>query len=187
MAEDNGTGKTTNENEEDGLWAGKVGAKGAMILMVYLAGVAIILTVAAVLLLGKVFAETKEAGDGSVRMILLVIVLAALGGQIRCVKSMWWYVGNRELKKSWVPMYLLSPLVGSMLGFVFFLLVRGGLLALGGEMEKLSEVGLAGASALVGMFSDEASVKFKAIAQAIFSNAEMEKGKDTVPEKGAGK
>ena len=156
-----------------------------MILMGYLAGVAIILTVAAVFLLGKVFEETKEAGEGSVWMVVLVIVLAALGGQIRCVKSVWWYVGNRDLKKSWVPMYLLSPLVGSMLGFVFFLLVRGGLLALNPDMETASEVGLAGAAALVGMFSDEASMKFKAIAQAIFSSTE--KGRDSEPEKDAGK
>jgi hypothetical protein len=185
MTKDNGTGKKTKESGEDELWGGKVGAKGAVILMVYLAWLAIILTVAAVFLLGKVCEETTEAGYCSVWMVLLVIVLATLGGQIRCLKSMWWYVGNRELKKSWVPMYLLSPLVGSMLGLVFYLLVRGGILALGGEMETPSEVGLAGASALVGMFSDEASMKFKTLAQAIFSNAE--KGKDSEPEKGAGK
>ena len=58
-----------------------------------------------------------------------------------------------------------------MLALVFFLLVRGGLLAVNPDMKTPSQIGLAGASALVGMFSDEAAVKFKAIAGAIFSNA----------------
>lgn len=174
--------KKAKENVKGGLWAEPVGARGATILMGYLAGLAIVLIGAAVWLLWMICTVPEDAASCSVWVILLVIVLGALGGQIRSVKSVWWYVGNRALKKSWVPMYLLSPLMGSMLGFVFFLLVRGGLLALNPDMKTPSEIGLAGASALVGMFSDEAAVKFKAIAGAIFSKAA--EGKDSKPENG---
>jgi len=182
MANDSDSRKKAPEKDGNELWAEPVGVRGAMVLMCYLASMALILIAGAVWLLWKVCTR-PEGGGSCVWLILLVIVLAALGAQIRCVKSVWWYVGNRKLKKSWVPMYLLSPLVGSMLGFVFYLLVRGGLVALGGQMETPSEVALAGASALVGMFSDEASMKFKALAQAIFSSAE--KGRDSEPEKDA--
>ncbi len=173
------------EKVEDGLWGQTVGAKGTMMLMVYQAAVSIILIGVTVGLLRKICTEAKGAESCCAWVILLVIVLGALGGQIRCVRSLSWYVGNRELKKSWVPTYLLSPLVGSMLALVFFLFVRGGLVALSADMKTPSEIGLAGASALVGMFSDEAAVKFKAIAGAIFST--VEKGKDSSLEKGRGK
>ena len=180
MAKDNGTGKK-KEIGQDGLWAEKVGAKGTMILMGYLAGVAIILIVAAVSLLGEVYTKKGKAGGDSVSMILLVIVLGALGGQIHCLRSVRAYVGNRNLKKSWVPMYLVNPLQGSMLGFVFYLLVRGGVMAVSENIGTASEVGLAGISALVGMFSDQAAEKLKAIAEAIFSSPKTEGWKDRGP------
>ena len=173
--------KKAEENVKTALWAEPVGAEGTKILMLYQAVVAIILIALTIGLLRKIWQETKGAGSSDVWLILLVIVLGALGAQIRCIRSLSWYVGNRKLKQSWIPTYLLSPLVGSMLALVFFLLVRGGLLAMNPDMKTPSQIGLAGASALVGMFSDEAALKFKAIAGAIFSNAE--KGKDDAKDK----
>ena len=80
-----------------------------------------------------------------------------------------------------VPMYLVNPLQGSMLGFVFYLLVRGGVMAVSENIGAASEVGLAGISALVGMFSDQAAEKLKAIAEAIFSSPKTEGWKDRGP------
>ena len=179
-AKDDGSKKKAEANGGEGLWAGTVGAMGAMMLMVYQAVMAIILIFLTVRLLRNILGNPEGGGNNNL-VIILVIVLGALGAQIRCVRSVWWYVGNRGLKRSWVPMYLLSPLVGSMLALVFFLLLRGGFVSMGESGQASGEIGLAGASALVGMFSDEASVKFKAIAQAIFSN--VEKGRDSEPEK----
>jgi hypothetical protein len=109
--------------------------------------------------------------------ILIVLFSGALGGLVHALRSFFWYVGNRELKWSWVPMYLLLPFTGGLLGLVFYIVLVAGLFAgAPGSDGKLA--GFAAIAALVGMFSTPAALKLQEIFETIF--AKRQEGKDAV-------
>ena len=113
--------------------------------------------------------------DSGVRLLLIVIVVGALGSLIHVLRSFYWYVGNRNLRTSWLLMYFLLPFNGGGLALLFFLIARG-VSSSQPTAIQASVGGYAALAALVGMFSQQALVKLKQIAQSIF--AEAETGKD---------
>jgi hypothetical protein len=113
--------------------------------------------------------------DGGVRLILIVVIVGSLGALIHVARSFYWYVGNRNLKSSWLLMYFLIPFTGGGLALLFFLISRGVSSAQPAGIES-SVGGYAALSALVGMFSQQALAKLKQIAESVFAPAE--KGKD---------
>jgi hypothetical protein len=112
--------------------------------------------------------------NGSVRLLLIVVIVGALGSLIHVVRSFYWYVGNRNLKASWLLMYFLLPFSGAGLALLFFLIARG--VSSQPVAVQSSVDGYAALGALVGMFSQQAVAKLKKIAEGFFSSAE--KGKD---------
>jgi len=110
----------------------------------------------------------------NVRLLLIVVVVGALGSLIHVIRSFYWYVGNRNLKTSWLLMYFLLPFSGAGLALLFFLIARG--ISSQPAAIQSSVDGYAALAALVGMFSQQALVKLKKIAEGFFS--EPEKGKD---------
>ena len=62
----------------------------------------------------------------NIRLLLIVIIVGALGGLIHVMRSFYWYVGNRDLRRSWLLMYILLPFVGAGLALLFYLIIRGG-------------------------------------------------------------
>jgi len=112
--------------------------------------------------------------SGNVRLLLIVVVVGALGSLIHVIRSFYWYVGNRNLKASWLLMYFLLPFSGAGLALLFFLIARG--ISSQPVVIQSSVDGYAALAALVGMFSQQALVKLKKIAEGFFS--EPEKGKD---------
>jgi hypothetical protein len=113
------------------------------------------------------------------RVLLVVILAAALGALIHCLRSVSWYVGNRDLRMSWIPHYLLLPYVGAGIGFVFYVVIRGGFFSAGSEYSDTNPYAFAALAALMGMFSTEAVLKLQQVAQTIL--APKERGKDDVP------
>jgi hypothetical protein len=113
--------------------------------------------------------------DSGVRVILIVVIVGSLGALIHVARSFYWYVGNRNLKSSWLLMYFLLPFNGGGLALLFFLISRGVSSAQPASIES-SVGGYAALAALVGMFSQQALNKLKQIAESVFSPAE--KGKD---------
>ncbi len=114
-------------------------------------------------------------------LFLIVIFCGAMGALVRALRSFFWYIGMRELKWSWAAMYILLPFVGALIGTVFYLLVRGGLTS---TLANVSSVyGYAAISALVGLFSDEAILQLKQIANKILTPAEQ--GRDAAPQHAA--
>jgi IPT/TIG domain len=110
----------------------------------------------------------------NVRLLLIVVVVGALGSLVHVIRSFYWYVGNRNLKASWLLMYFLLPFSGAGLALLFFLITRG---VSSQPVNIQSSVdGYAALAALVGMFSQQALMKLKKIAEGFFSEAE--KGKD---------
>lgn len=108
------------------------------------------------------------------RTVLIVLFAGALGALVHALRSFFWYVGNRNLKWSWVPMYLLLPLVGATLALVFYIILVAGLFAGAPGGGKIA--GFAAIAALVGMFSRQASEKLEEIFNTIFTKPK--EGKD---------
>lgn len=112
-------------------------------------------------------------------LFFLVVALAgALGGLIHTIRSAAWYVGNRELKWSWLPFNLLLPIVGALGGTVFYLVLRAGLFSPSTSAAHASPFGFAAVAVLAGLFSEQALEKLRQLAANLF--AERPKGGDHV-------
>jgi len=84
---------------------------------------------------------------------------------------------NADWKQAHVPWYILRPIQGSVLGVIFYWLVRGGILAVIPAHDSqgyldLDLNGLAGMCALVGMFSRRAMIKLRETFKVIFATGE---------------
>ena len=114
------------------------------------------------------------------RLFTMVILAGALGGALHGLRSLFWYVGNRDLRRSWILMYFLLPLSGASIAVIFFLVASAGLYTVPGTASLV----LIGLAALVGMFSAEAAEKLKKIAQGLLTSAPQ--GANTVVPKPGG-
>jgi len=116
--------------------------------------------------------------------VLFVIVAAtgALGGLLHTIRSLSWYLGNRSLRWSWVPFYLLLPLVGASGATVFYLVFRAGLFS-PSTTTQANPYGFAAIAALVGLFSEQAMEKLHDVFGSLLAPARA--GKDTVHPKSA--
>ena len=113
------------------------------------------------------------------RLLILVITAGALGSLVHALRSAYWYVGNRNLVRSWVPKYLLLPFCGATLAVLFYLVVRGGFFSPRAGFTQTSPFGFCALACLVGLFSEQAVLKLKQLAETLFMTAEQ--GKNANP------
>jgi len=122
------------------------------------------------LIFGLLSVETS----GEIRLFVLVLCAGALGAMLHAVQSFVDFHGNRQLVRSWLPWYLLRPFNGALLALVFYMLVEGGLVAegmKGGNAQTAAKLyTLTGAAALIGMFSELATIKLKDVFTALVAN-----------------
>lgn len=109
---------------------------------------------------------------------LTVALAGGLGGMIHTIRSFTWYVGNRDFRWSWVPYNMLLPLLGSLAGTVFYLVLRAGLFSPSTSVQQASPFGFAAVAILAGLFSPQAFEKLRLIASDIF--VKSPKGEDHV-------
>jgi hypothetical protein len=103
-------------------------------------------------------------------LLFLVIALAgALGGLIHTIRSASWYVGNRQLRWSWLPFNLMLPVIGALAGTVFYLVLRAGLFSPSSSVSAVSPFGFAAVAVLAGLFSEQAMEKLKDVATQLFA------------------
>ncbi len=100
-------------------------------------------------------------------LFLLVVFAGALGGALHSLRSLYWYTGLRSLLKSWTLMYVLLPFTGATMAVVFYVIMRAGLLPV--QNTKNVSMGVIGIAILVGLFSQQAAVKLKDIADAFLA------------------
>jgi hypothetical protein len=113
-------------------------------------------------------------------IVLFVIVAAsgALGGLIHTIRSLSWYLGNRYLRWSWVPFYLLLPVVGASGATVFYLVFRAGLFSPSTNTAEVNPFGFAAVASLVGLFSEQALEKLQDVFGSLLAPARA--GSDTI-------
>lgn len=129
---------------------------------------------------GKVsaFGREFEVWD-EVRLLWIVILAGALGSLIHAMRSVYWYVGNRNLVRSWLAKYFVMPFTGSALAVMFYFVIRGGFFSPQSDFSQTSPFGFAALSAMVGLFSEQAVLKLKQVAETILSRPET--GADRTP------
>ena len=124
------------------------------------------------------------------KLLLIVIFAGALGGALHALRSLYWYVGNRELIWSWTPMYLLLPFSGAAIASVFYLVVYSGFLTAPSDRQTYWYI--IGIAVIVGMFSQQAALKLQDIANAALtkpgegSNAKPQKSDPVNPRQNTG-
>jgi hypothetical protein len=104
-------------------------------------------------------------------LLLLALLFGCLGSFLHLAKSFATFAGNRTLIASWTWWYCLQPLVGMGLALIFYVAVRGGLLASAASAADVSPYGIAGVSGLVGMFSKQATDKLNELFTTLFQTA----------------
>ena len=118
------------------------------------------------------------------QLLLLVVFAGALGSLIHITKSATAYIGNGNMKASWFWWYLTGPLVGMAMALIFYAVLRGGFLVGTPADEKfVNPFGVVVVGALVGMFSDKASLKLGEIFDTLFKSSADPRGDrlDEVP------
>jgi hypothetical protein len=110
------------------------------------------------------------------RLFVIVLLAGALGGIVHSLRSLYWYVGNRNLRYSWLLMYATLPITGAALALIAYVVLRGGLTTNFASSQDISPFGMAAVAALVGLFSRETAEKLKAVFETLLAPAE--KGKD---------
>jgi hypothetical protein len=100
--------------------------------------------------------------------ILLVIIVSALGSYVHATTSFVTYVGNRDLRTSWVWWYLLRTFIGVALALLFYFALRGGFFAQDATATDVNPYGIAALAGLTGLFSKQATDKLKEIFDTLF-------------------
>jgi hypothetical protein len=103
------------------------------------------------------------------QLILLVLLAGALGSILHSLRSVYWYIGNRSLVRSWLAMYIVLPFAGSTLALIFYLVIRGGFFSPQSNFQQTSPFGFAAFAALIGMFSPQAVLKLREVAETLLS------------------
>lgn len=126
-----------------------------------------------------VFVWTFQIYD-EVRLLLIVSLAGTLGTLVHEIRSLYWYIGNRDLVRSWIAKYVMQPFAGTALAVVFYLVIRGGFFSPQAGFKQTSPFGFAALAAMVGMFSEQAVLKLKEVAETVL--AKPKPGKNPQPQ-----
>jgi hypothetical protein len=99
---------------------------------------------------------------------VMVAFAGALGAIVHSLRSLVIYVGNRELRWSWVPFYLVRPVIGASLATLLYVVLRAGLFSPSSSSRQASPYGFAAVAGLAGLFADQAIEKLKKVAEELF-------------------
>jgi hypothetical protein len=102
----------------------------------------------------------------STGLIVLAFVVGALGSFVQASLAFVSWVGNRELKVSWVWWYGFRLFSGGALALIVYLGIRGGLFGGQNSTTEVNAYGTAAFAGLVGLFSKQAIAKL----QEVFNN-----------------
>jgi hypothetical protein len=103
------------------------------------------------------------------RYILFVAWMGAIGGLAHGMGSFATYVGNNDLKATWLWWYALRPVISAAVAVLVYLVFRAGLGApdLGLETTECLKIG--GFAGLIGLFAEPAMIKLRDVFDAVFT------------------
>jgi IPT/TIG domain-containing protein len=106
------------------------------------------------------------------QFFVIVALAGVIGAMLHGLRSLSLYIGERYLFRSWIPYYLLLPLVGGIIATIVYLVLRAGLLTGASNSSQPDPYGISAIGALVGLFSAQAAEKLKAVFETLFTKVE---------------
>lgn len=106
------------------------------------------------------------------QFFIIVALAGVIGAMLHGLRSLSRYIGERYLFRSWIPYYILLPLVGGILATIVYLVLRAGLLPGATSASQPDPYGISAIAALVGLFSAQAAEKLKAVFETLFTKVE---------------
>ncbi len=175
--------ETAGKGKAPGLSGKMVGPLGVTLLIVYLVALSLLAIYGLIQFLPDTAAGASQATGTSavsflfwgiemnpeVRLFITVALAGLLGSLVHALRSLYWYVGNRNLNRSWIAKYVLMPFVGTVLGLAFYLVIRGGFFSAGAKVDQTNPYGFTALAVLIGMFSEQAALKLKSVAETLLS------------------
>lgn len=108
------------------------------------------------------------------KFFLIAIFGGMLGGAAHGLSSLMNFRGNRRLFRSWSLWYFGLPILGGMMSIIFFMVLQAGLIANAAISQTVNPYGVAALSALVGLFTDEATRKLAEVFKTLFATKEKD-------------
>jgi hypothetical protein len=117
------------------------------------------------------FGATEQTAR-AINEALATLFGAGIGAAIASIQAFFRHASARkDFGREWAPWYVARPLMGMLLGLVFYFLIKGGLWATVDANIKNAELNiwsLAGIGAMVGMFSKHAIKKLRELFKVLF-------------------
>lgn len=112
------------------------------------------------------------------RLIILAGLFGIIGASVQGIASLTSWISRGKLEQGWESWYLSRPPIGASLAIVTYLILRAGFVT--GGPSAISDFGIAGISALVGIMTDEMTKKLRDIFDTLFGiqKPEHEKGEE---------
>ena len=160
--------------------ARRVGSLGIVLLSFYqlvLTALLVTVLVAAWVADGETTAQHLKLGaiditlSADARLLLVVALCGALGAILQTTRTLLLAIASHDLRRDRVTRYLTQPMTGAGLALVFYFAIKAGLLSSEMTIEVSSVLALAAVAGLVGMFSDLALLKLRAVAEKLFAGA----------------
>jgi len=156
-------------------------ASPTVTIAIWLAVISLVLTLALIESLAPMLFITERfpalscgvEGDacGDLRNLLVTMFAAGIGAMITTILGYLDHASTaKDFDEAFVPWYVARPLIGMLLGIVFYFVIKGGLLATVGS-QNASEIdvyGLGAFAALVGLFSKQAVEKLRDVFGTLF-------------------
>ncbi len=115
--------------------------------------------------------------------LLVVVFSAMIGAFVQAIGSIATHCSNCDLTAPWSVWYATRPFVGAGLALATYFVIRGGLLNLSTDASAISIYGIAGLSGIVGMFTNQATLKLRDVAETLLSTKEVEERKKAEEQK----
>jgi Putative Ig domain len=112
------------------------------------------------------------------RLLLVALLAGAFSSSVYALKSLADYKGGGALAEPWSLYYLIQPIEGAGVAFLFYVAIRAGLLAGGsGDGKSVNLFGVCAMTGLAGAFSDLAFMKLREVFQTLFKPQDDRGGK----------
>lgn len=138
---------------------------------------ALVLSIAVLMLVG-IIVLMKAGTESELRQAVLMTLSAGLGASIATILGYLKHASeDKDFDLAFTPWYVARPLIGMLLGLLFFFVVKGGILMvlpeLSGVKKPLNSYGLAAIGGLVGLFSKNAVEKLREIFNVLFETKQQ--------------
>jgi hypothetical protein len=119
---------------------------------------------------GEKEGSVKGGNTGEVMFLLIALLAGVLGGSAGGLSSLMDFRGQRRLFRSWTLWYFAQPLVAGMIATIFYMVVRAGFFSTETSLQGVNVFGIAAFSALVGLFTDDATTKLSEVFKTMFAS-----------------